>query len=286
MNNPFREKDTDPAAFVASIENRAERIETPCGYESIVWRKWGSGPPVVLFHGAQGSWSHWIRNIDALAQDRTVLAADLPGSGDSAPPPATTMESICDELATGLSELAGDHLAVDIVGFSFGGVVAAWLAHFHPAVVRRIILVDTGGLDTPMGEVELTRVSGLAGEEREAAHRHNLLALMIRHPENVDALALYLQERNGGRARFNPGNLVLPDKLLTALKQIDVPFDAIWGELDQPHPDPAAQENVLRQIRPDMAFRVIADAGHWVMYERPEEFNREVKALLDRPFTA
>jgi len=40
------------------------------------------------------------------------------------------------------------------------------------------------------------------------------------------------------------------------------------------------QEAVLRQHYPALEFRVIADAGHWVMYEQPEAFNRTVMELL------
>ena len=62
---------SDPAALLASFEARARRVETPCGEGSLVWRIWGDGPPLVLGHGGQGAWSHWIRNIDALAAHYT-----------------------------------------------------------------------------------------------------------------------------------------------------------------------------------------------------------------------
>ena len=129
----------------------------------------------------------------------------------------------------------------------------------------------------------MTRVRGLEEEEREAAHRHNLLALMIKFPENIDELVLYLQEQNGVRAKFNPAHLVLPDKLLVALKKMNVQIDVIWAEFDQPHPDPAAQEKVFRTLQPDLDFQVIEGAGHWVMYEKPEAFNSAVTSLLDAP---
>ena len=77
----------NPADIVAAFEERSRRFETPCGEGRIVWRVWGSGPPLLLTHGGGGSWLHWIRNIDALAQERTVWAVDLPGYGDSAMPP-------------------------------------------------------------------------------------------------------------------------------------------------------------------------------------------------------
>jgi pimeloyl-ACP methyl ester carboxylesterase len=59
-----------------------------------------------------------------------------------------------------------------------------------------------------------------------------------------------------------------------------VPFDAIWGEYDRPHPL-LEQEKALRRFRPDMQFRVIPRAGHWCMYENSEAFNQTLIELLD-----
>jgi ketosteroid isomerase-like protein len=81
------------------------------------------------------------------------------------------------------------------------------------------------------------------------------------------------------------GPLVLPAKLLDVLPQISAPLSAIWGTHDRPHPDPLLQERVLRQFHPDLQFRIIPEAGHWVMYERPTQFNRALLELLALPLT-
>jgi pimeloyl-ACP methyl ester carboxylesterase len=271
---------SDPEALVADLESRARRFETPCRAGTIVWRSWGSGPPVLLTHGAQGAWSHWIRNIDALAAERTVWAVDLPGYGDSALAKVEDHAEISAALAAGISELIGNE-PIDMVGFSFGGVACAYLAAYHPQFVRRLILVGTGGLGTPVGSVEMKSVRKLQGEERSAAHRFNLLGLMLH--KDADDLAIHVQESNVFRSRLNPIGLVLPDKLAAILPSVSAPVDAIWGEYDRPHPEPAAQEAVLRHIQPNMDFRVIADAGHWVMYERPEAFDHAVLDMLRAP---
>ena len=275
--------DAEPASVVADFERRARRFETPCGEGSLVWRAWGSGPPVLLFHGGHGGWSHWIRNIDALAAGRTVWAADLPGLGESAMPPREDHEAISDALATGIRRLIGPELPVDIVGFSFGGVTGAYLAAFHPALVRRLIVVDTGGLDLPMGHIDVRGIRGLADAERRAVLRVNLLSLMLHDPASVDELALHLQAMNGRRARIQAEKLVLPDWLVKVLPRVSVQLDAIWGEFDGPHPDPAAQAAVFRRFQPEVDFRVIQGAGHWAMYERPDAFNRTVLDMLSHP---
>ena len=39
-------------AFVEGVAAEAQRIETPCGDGSMVWRVWGGGPPLVTTSGA------------------------------------------------------------------------------------------------------------------------------------------------------------------------------------------------------------------------------------------
>lgn len=275
----------DPAEIVAEIEARARRVDTPCGEGTMAWRIWGQGEPLVLGHGAQGAWSHWIRNIDALAETRMVIAADLPGHGDSAMPASEDHPGISAALATGLRMILGDTpRPVDLAGFSFSGVAFAHFASLYPELVRRVILIGTGGLDTPHGHVDLRRVSGLEGEECRAAIKANLLGLMLHHPDSADELAMHLLIVNARKARLaRAAELVLPDKLVKVLPDVKVPVDAIWGELDRPHPDPHVQEEVLRRFQPDMDFRVIPEAGHWAMYERPDAFNAVLLAMLDHP---
>ena len=75
----------DPAA-------RATRTVTRVASGAMVWRAWGAGPPLVLLHGASGSWTHWIRNVPELSRHYELWAADIPGLGDSAMPPCAWRE--------------------------------------------------------------------------------------------------------------------------------------------------------------------------------------------------
>lgn len=270
-------------ADLAALDATARRVETPCGDGHMVWRVWGRGAPLVLAHGAQGAWSHWLRNIPRLAERRMVIALDLPGCGESAMPAVLDHRGMAQALAAGLEAACGTAAPVDMVGFSFGGVMLAWLAALYPDRVRRLVLVGCGGLDTPHGHPHLQRAKGLVGEEREAVLRSNLLGLMLHHPESVDAAALYMLDHNARAGRIPVAPLVLPDRLVAVLPHVAAPVDAFWGEHDRPHPNPAVQEAVLRRIQPDMHFEVIAGAGHWAMYERAEAFDAALLALLDTP---
>lgn len=281
---PVAEQNADPVAFLAALEAQAQRVETPCGDGTMVWRIWGEGPSLVLAHGAQGSWTHWVRNIESLSRRYRLIIADLPGHGDSAMPETEDHEGISKALAQGLEDILGtEGLPVDLCGFSFGGVALAHLAALHPHVARRLVIVGCGGLGTPMGHPRLGRISGLVGEERRAALKANLLGLMLHYPDSADDLAIHMLLPTAKATRLNASGLVLPDRLLKILPGIKAPVDAIWGTLDLPHPDPAAQEAVLRTVQPDMLFRLVDNSGHWAMYERPESFERELQSILSTP---
>ena len=97
--------DADPAAVVDALARTARKVRTPCGDGAMVWRVWGAGEPLVLFHGGSGSWTHWIRNIPELSRHYELWVADIPGLGDSTMPPKPWVPaSIADVVVAGLNE--------------------------------------------------------------------------------------------------------------------------------------------------------------------------------------
>lgn len=286
------ESDPTPDQLVPAellrVDALARRFVTPYADGLVTWRAWGRGEPLLLIHGSQGNWTHWIRNVEALARGRMVIAVDLPGHGDSVLPKEETHAAMSSALSSGLAlilqQVGVASARVDLAGFSFGGAIAANFALRHPELVRRLVLIGVGGIGTPRGTTKLGRIGGLVGEERRRAMKANLLGLMLHNPDSVDDLAMHLLIANAARARIaKPGEFVMPDKILAVLPELLVPYDAIWGEFDRPHPYPHEQEEVLRRYQPDLEFRVIAGAGHWAMYERPEAFNLALSDVLARP---
>ena len=108
--------------LIERLRALATRRETPCGAGTMVWHVWGESrpglPPVVLFHGGSGSWTHWLRNIQPLvAAGRQVIAPDLPGFGESAlPPVGGDADALVSPLAEGLLALLGGHVPRGDVG--------------------------------------------------------------------------------------------------------------------------------------------------------------------------
>jgi pimeloyl-ACP methyl ester carboxylesterase len=282
------------ARELARVESLGRRFDSEADGCRVAWRCWGAGPAVVLLHGGSGSWNHWIRNVETLASGGfTVLAPDMPGYGDSADAPlphaAATLARV---LVRSLRVAAGRPPAllrtdapVSLVGFSFGGVVAAQWTALERERVRRLVLVGAMGLGAPRDRAidlrpwkHLTDLRALLD-----AQRHNLGVLMFRDPANIDALALELHLRNTARTRFVSRWISRGDGLADLLADLDVALHGIWGEHDVTAAGGVANcERLLRALFPGAGFDAVEGAGHWVQYERADEFNRVLIAALRR----
>ncbi len=276
--------DQGPAAYLDRLERAAKRTETPCGEGMMVWRSWGGGPALVLFHGGAGSWRHWAHNIDVLSQEYRLLVPDLPGLGESAfPPDGDDASQVAVIVAHGIDMILGADARYDVAGFSFGGTMASCVAAIHGARVRSATIIGSSGVG-PMGSaVELMKVRHLSGEERVAAHRTNLNRLMIADPAKIDDLALAIQEWNTRHSRLKTPSLSRSGALQRAIAQVVAPVNGIWGEKDAPA-NPRAPERVaaLLALRPEADVRMIPGAGHWVAYEAPEQFHAILLEMLRR----
>ena len=263
-------------ALVEGIAAEAERFETPCGDGGLVWRRWGSGPPLVLLHGGYGSWMHWVRNVLPLSRRFTVIAPDLPGLGESATPPEPwTAEGLAAIVVAGLEVVVPSWDRVHLAGFSFGGVIGGTVAAQLGQRLHGFTIVGSNGLGLTRQPTDLRRVPPGASEEEEfATHRYNLNQLMIHDPAKIDELALYLQKTNHARARMRSRRFSRSGSLVDALPRITARLDGIWGERDAtayPHLDERAE--TLRRVQPGARFAVVPGAGHWVQFEAADRFN-------------
>ena len=260
----------------------------------MVWHVWASEsaslrrPPLVLLHGGSGSWTHWLRNISALvAAGYRVYVPDLPGFGDSARPPAGhDADALPVPIEQGLQLLLGDE-ACDLIGFSFGGMVAGLMTDQFAARVSRLVLVGAPGLSIqPVLPVKLHAWRHLSQtQEREAIHRANLLALMLHEPQSITPMALRLHIANVVRDRMRARSLSRTDILARALSRVTCPVFAIYGAEDVLYRDhlPALRTG-LSAAADFRGLTLIPSAGHWVQFERPADFNQKLLGLLKVEF--
>ncbi len=276
-DNPWNE--------VLQLERASTPVETRFGdAKRIVWRRWGTGPALVLFHGGGGSWTHWLRTLPALIPHYTVWAVDLPGYGDSdRPDPPYSYASIAGLLADGMEQLLPRGERFDLVAFSFGAYIAMPLANRFPERIRRLVLAGINIVGHVNPPPYLNWKKAGTESERDAMIRQNMLTAMLHDPARLDAdaFAMRLQMDNLARHRLSTPTLKGLRKLRDSIQDLPqgIQLAGINGENDFLVRDQLErQAEAFRNFRGGAPFRVIAGASHWVMYDAPDEFNR---ALLD-----
>lgn len=280
-----------PGAERERLARGVRRVTGPAG-QPLVWHEWQPDrvalkdpAPVVLLHGGSGSWTHWVRNIlPLLDAGRSVLAADIPGFGESAPPASgSDSEAMLAPLSDGLHELVG-HQAVDLVGFSFGGLIAGQMLAVQPGLARRLVLVGAPAMGvTPGRQFVLRAWRHLKTDEAQAAvNRHNLGVLMLHDAQLADGLALEVHLANVRRDRLLLRRPAHTDQLARALQQVRCPVHAIYGAHDAIYGSHiGGLEAAFAAAAPDFrGIELIAGAGHWVQFEAAGPFNAALLRAL------
>ena len=273
MENAVQEVDKWDASAI--------KRDTPCGDGRLAWRIWGSGSPVVLIHGNGGSWTHWIRNLEALSRKHTLYVPDLPGNGDSSEPVMPpTMLGFAELLWQGLDILLPDRDKVDVLGFSLGSVIGECMALQRPGQVRNLVLLR-GSFSSTFAKLpdNVIRWRGIQDPvEMAQAQRHNLSVLMFHDPARIDDLAIHTHTQNLLRSTLDirpllasrPANVF--ESLTGNIHGISGEFDVYGGD------DIAAQGQRLLKTHPQAGFHLVKGAGHWAIYEAAEQVN----AILDK----
>jgi haloacetate dehalogenase len=137
---------SDPAPFMKFFPAgfRNERIKTSGAEINTVIG--GSGPPLLLFHGAPQSVITWRLIAPDLAKDFTIVMCDLRGYGDSSKPedkPDHSSQSKRPMALDGVEVM--EHLGYRqfrMVGHDRGGRVGRRMAIDHPDRVQKLVVMD------------------------------------------------------------------------------------------------------------------------------------------------
>jgi pimeloyl-ACP methyl ester carboxylesterase len=249
----------------------------------------GKGPTVVLVHGfgASAIWL-WSPQVADLARDHRVIVPDLLWFGDSRSEQrdfsidhqVRTVEALLDQL--------GEREA-DVVGVSYGGLVAHELASDRPAAVRHLVLVDTPGrVYTRADYTTLCRRMhvGHVGSvlvPHDADGVELLLGLAYYDPPWAPEFALK-QALGALYAGYHDERVALLDSLLDNMEAVaarPVTLRArsmvIWGRQDPVFPLEIGERLAAGLHAP---LRVLDHARHAPNLEHPEAFNRILRGFL------
>jgi pimeloyl-ACP methyl ester carboxylesterase len=254
----------------------------------------GSGDlePIVFVHGLGGQWQNWLENLPRAAQERRVIALDLPGFGCTPMPRpkitipgyARCVDALCERLDLG---------RVDIVGNSMGGYIATEVAIQFPQRIDQLILVSAAGITSAdlvhrpvltLGRIAAAIATHGASRRRPIASRpksrHMALLLVARHPSLLRADLAYEGFFKGtGKPGFEDALLAnLEYDFRDRLPELRQPTLIVWGENDSIIPVKDAHE--FERLIPDSRKVVMRDTGHIPMAERPAAFNDVMMEFL------
>jgi pimeloyl-ACP methyl ester carboxylesterase len=233
----------------------------------------GSGPKTLIFvHGWTCDESSWAEQVPAFQKEYRVITLDLPGHGQSgAPKDALSMALFARAIEAVRAEARVDKVV--LIGHSMGVPVIRQYARMFPAHVAGLVPVDgplhlSGGPNAPNPDA----MKGSAGmKNREAmirtmfgpsatpAMKDQVLKMMLAPPESTASQAM--------AAMFNPA-IWIEDVM-------QFPVLGIYAEKSG-----ANDPTFMKKVFPKGSAVEIAGTGHFVMMEKPAEFNRLLAGFL------
>jgi pimeloyl-ACP methyl ester carboxylesterase len=228
----------------------------------------GHGPPLVHLHGAGGL--RLTPAHDLLSRQFRVIAFEMPGFGQS---PENTRIRDMAELASTMAQAAAnlDLDTFNLMGSSFGGKTALWLAVQQPERVSALVLEAPGairpkGLQPPSGSDSSEDIA-----RRLYAHPERLPPIPPPNPE-IQEKHRRLVTRLGGPPR--------DADLETRLRELTTPTLVLFGTRDAVIPPEMG--HFYKELIPNSHLVFVYDAGHAIGTERPEAFAEVVADFLER----
>ena len=232
---------------------------------------------IVLIHGWTMSKDSWRDQIPDLAKRDRVIAIDLPGHGQSDKPQVSyTM----DYFARAVEAVMRDAKVKRgvLVGHSMGTPVARQFYRKYPEKTLAIVIVD--GVLRPLGDKAMMdqMIAGFRGPK----YKEVIIQMLTQMKGGLAAEAM---ERIKATSLSTPQNVVvsamegMADPAIWGEDKINVPVLAIMAK--NPFFPPNIEE-ISRSIAPNIDFRMWDGVGHFVMMEKPKEFNEAVLGFLDK----
>jgi len=233
----------------------------------IRYKEAGQGEPLVSLHGAGGM--KLYRSHALLAMQYRVIVFEVPGFGQS---PANERSQSMPELALTMAQ-AVTNLGIErfnLMGNSFGGKLALWLAVQQPERMQALILVAPAAI-RPEGALPPQAMSPEA-----------LLARLYAHPERQaplpppDPAIRAKQQALVRRVMGPPRDAALESRM----PGLNIPVLVVFGTMDRMIPPEMGR--LYCEKLPNCHLILVYDAGHEADADRPEAFVSVVSDFMQR----
>lgn len=263
----------------------------------LYYEKYGSGPAIIVLHGGPGLDQEYLKpQLLELAKNHTVVFYDQRGSGKS-------LDTVMDRSYINLDQFVEDVEAVrvamhfdkvEILGHSWGGLLAMSYAIKYPQSISKLILVDSmpadlNGILAAANEVtkrtapfqeELAPLANydelakLNSDEVTELYR-KLYSVYFKDPADVAQLNLKrtMDSVLGG---FRVEKLIQNDlfiNLIPALQKLKAPTTVVIGDADVV---PLWTSEAIAKAIPNAKLFIVHDSGHFPFVEKPDVFFHDI----------
>ena len=256
---------------------------------------------LLVIHGGPDWDQTYLRQpLVGLADDRRVVFADLRGCGRSTrslPAAAHTPANAVRDLAVLIDQLGGG--PVDLLGFSYGGLLAQRLLVSAPGRVRRAVIASSSILPVPPGafagwtERDARQAQAEAGGRDDdtwddARTRQDAISSAVldvwrpeRLPEYRSRLARVHFSSDWARAWPDRSKIppARPEQVVERLRALGTPLLLLHGRQDMTFPATLVQPTI--ELLPTAHAVVLDQAGHMAHVDQPDAWLDAVRAFLD-----
>lgn len=266
--------------------------ELPESYDykgrEIRYRRSGEGPPMVLVHGTPWSSFNLRHLIQRLSSEHTVYYYDLLGYGQSSKDEGDVSLGVQNQVLDCLL----DHWELDdpiIVGHDFGGATALRAHILNGRRFKKIVLIDPVAV-SPWGSpffrhvrAHQTAFTGLPDHIHDAVVRSYVQTAAFKpfDETTLEGIVLPWTGEDGKAAFYRQmaqADSRYTDEVQALYHTVAAPTLILWGREDSWIP--LERGETLHDMIPGSTLRIIDDAGHLVIEEKPDELVNEIRDFI------
>jgi pimeloyl-ACP methyl ester carboxylesterase len=267
--------DSTDSSMIPAGESRFTKLDGA----RIHYVNYGKGDEaLVLIHVWTCNVDNWRDQVPDFAKRNRLIAIDLPGHGQSDKPQITYSMELFARAVEAVMRDAKVKRAV-LVGHSMGTPVARQFYRKYPAKTLAIVIVDGAlrpfadkammdrfieGFRAPNYKVAVGQMfAGMMGPNLPAEAQERIKASFLNTPQYVLVSAME------GMA----------DASIWGEDKINVPVLAVMAKNPFYPPN---MEQLYHALVPNLEYQMWDGVGHFIMMEKPKEFNAVVLAFLDK----
>ena len=234
----------------------------------------GEGEVLLLLHGLMGALSNWDAVIRDFSKEYRVVIPILPIY--DLPLLTTGVKSLAKHVHRFVTHMGLTD--VTLLGNSLGGHVGLIYCINHPQVVKTLVLTGSSGLyENAFGGSFPRRESYDFVKEKV---EYTFYDPKVATKELVDDVFKTINDRNRVIRILAMAKSAIRHNMSKDLYKIRIPVGLIWGRNDKITPPDVAIE--FNRLLPNSELHWIDHCGHAAMMEQPEEFNKLLRAFLEK----